>query len=114
MVGAKKIPAGKYSVYVYVPQTGDWSLILNKDLGVDLIKIWPKAPANMAHELWPYYENYSEKIGTQEVARVAMKSEKLPAPADPLSIELLPAKNGATLKMSWGDRSCSVDINPAK
>ena len=59
LVGTQKIPAGKYSVYVHVPQTGNWSLILNKDPGVELVKIWPKASAAMAHELWPYYENYT-------------------------------------------------------
>ncbi len=113
MVGNTRVPAGKYSVYVYVPQTGDWSLILNKDQGIDLIRIWPKAPANVAHEPWPYYENYTEKIGKQEVARIPMKGEKLSTSADPFTIELQPAKSGAVLKMSWGDRSCSVNITPA-
>ncbi len=113
MVGNKMVPAGKYSLYVYVPQTGDWSLILNKDQGIDLIRIWPKAPANLAHEPWPYYEDYTEKIGKLEVARVPMKTETLATPADPFTIELQPAKNGAVLKMSWGDHSCSVNIRPA-
>jgi hypothetical protein len=114
MVGAKKVPAGKYSVYVHVSPAGDWSLILNKDLGVELVKIWPKAPANMAKEPWPYYENYTEKIGNQEVARAAMKTEKASAPVDLFTIDLSPNKSGATLKMAWGDRSCAVDITPAK
>jgi hypothetical protein len=114
MVGVQKVPAGKYSLYVYVAQTGDWSLILNKDLGIDLIKIWPKAPPNIAREPWPYYQDYTEKIGKQEVVRVAMKSEKLSSPADPFSMELVPGKNGAILKMSWGERSCSVAIAPTK
>ena len=114
LVGKSKIPAGKYSLYVLIGQTGDWSLILNKDLGVDLVTIWPKAPPNMAHERWPYYTNYTEKIGNQEVARIPMKSEKLSVPADLFTIELAPNKTGGTLKMSWGDRTASVDIAPAK
>ncbi len=114
LVGTQKVPAGKYSVYVHVPQTGDWSLILNKDPGVELIKIWPKAPPAMAQELWPYYENYTEKIRDQEVARVEMKSEKPPAPVDMFTIQLQPAGNGATLKMSWSDRGASVDLRPTE
>jgi hypothetical protein len=114
LFGKTKIPAGKYSVYVHVGQTGEWSLVLNKDLGVDLVSIYPEAPPQMAHEKWPYYTNYTEKIGNQEVARVPMKSEKLSAPVDMFTIDLVPNKNGGTLKMSWGDRAASVDIAPAR
>jgi hypothetical protein len=114
LVGKTKIPAGKYSVYVHVGQTGDWSLVLNKDLGVDLVTIYPKAPPSMAHEKWPYYTNYTEKIGKQEVARIPMKSEKLSAPVDVFTIDLAPEKNGGILKMSWGDRAASVEVAPAK
>jgi hypothetical protein len=114
LVGAKKVPAGKYSVYVHISPAGDWSLILNKDLGIELVKIWPKAPPNMAREPWPYYEDYTEKIGKQEVARAAMKAEKVSAPVDMFTIDLSPNKGGAALKMTWGDRSCSADIAPAK
>jgi len=114
LIGKSRIPAGKYSVYVHVGQTGDWSAILNKDLGVDLVTIWPKAPPQMAHEKWPYYTNYTEKIADQEVARVPMKSEKLSVPVDLFTIELVPNKGGGTLKMSWGDRAASVEIAPAK
>jgi hypothetical protein len=114
LVGKTKIPSGKYSVYVHVGQSGEWSLILNKDLGIDLVNIFPAAPPQMAHEKWAYYTNYTEKIAGQEVARVPMKSEKLSAPVDLFTIELVPAKNGGILKMSWGDRAASVDIAPAK
>jgi hypothetical protein len=114
LVGKTKIPSGKYSVYVHVGQSGEWSLILNKDLGIDLVNIFPAAPPQMAHEKWAYYTKYTEKIASQEVARVPMKSEKLSAPVDLFTIELVPAKNGGVLKMSWGDRAASVDIAPAK
>jgi hypothetical protein len=114
LVGKTKIPSGKYSVYVHIGQSGEWSLLLNKDLGNDLVNIFPNAPPQMAHEKWAYYTNYTEKIGGQEVARVLMRSEKLPAPVDPFTIELVPDKNGGVLKMSWGDRAAAVDIAPAK
>ena len=113
-IGGKKIPAGKYSLYAHIAPGGEWSLILNKDLGVELVKIWPKAPANMAKEPWPYYEDYTEKIGKQEVLRVPMKTGKTDSTVDMFTIELLPEGSGATLKMSWGDRTCSVPITPAQ
>ena len=114
LVGKTKIPSGKYSVYVHIGQSGEWALILNKDLGNDLVNIFPKAPPQMAHEKWAYYTNYTEKIAGQEVARVPMKSERLSVPVDLFTIDLVPDKNGGVLKMSWGARAASVDIAPAK
>ncbi len=114
LIGKKKITAGKYSVYVHIGESGEWSLILNTDQGNDLVNIFPKAPPQMAHEKWPYYTNYSEKIKGQEVVRVPMKSEKLSAPVDMFTIELIPNKDGGIFKMSWGDRAATVDISPAK
>jgi hypothetical protein len=114
LIGKKKISAGKYSVYVHIGDSGEWSLILNTDQGNDLINIFPKAPAQVAHEKWPYYTNYTEKIASQEVARIPMKSEKLAEPADMFTIDLLPNKDGGILKMSWGNRAASVDLTPAK
>ncbi len=111
-IGGKKVPAGKYSLYVHISQEGEWSLIVNKDLGIELVKIWPQAPANMAHEPWPYYENYTEKIAKQEILRTAMTAGKLDSPVDLFTIDLLPGATGATLKMVWGDRSCSVPVTP--
>jgi hypothetical protein len=99
---------------VHIGNSGEWSLILNKDLGIDLISIFPKAPPQMAHEKWAYYTDYTEKIASQEVARVPMKSEKLSAPVDLFTIELIPGRVGGVLKMSWGDRSASIEIVPAK
>jgi len=112
-IGGKKVPAGKYSLYVHISPAGEWSLIVNKDLGIELVKIWPEAPANMAKEPWPYYEDYTEKIGKQEVVRVPMKAGKNDSPVDMFTIELSPEGSGATLKMAWGDRTCSVPITPA-
>jgi len=36
VVGGKKIPAGKYSLYVHAPETGDWHLAVNSDPGIEL------------------------------------------------------------------------------
>src|SRR5687768_8602622 len=43
-IGGKRVPAGKYTVYVHAPATGDYSLVLNSDPGIALKKIFPAAP----------------------------------------------------------------------
>src|SRR5262245_24437760 len=37
-IGGKTVPAGRYSMYVHAPATGDWSLALNSDQGIALGK----------------------------------------------------------------------------
>jgi Protein of unknown function (DUF2911) len=114
LIGKTRIPAGKYSVYVHIGESGKWSLILNKNPGIDLVDIFPKAPPQMAHEKWAYYNDYTEKIANQEAARIPMKSEKLSAPTDLFTIELVPDKDGGVFKMSWGDRVASIHVAPAE
>jgi hypothetical protein len=114
MVGNKKLAPGKYSLYVHIPQDGDWSLILNTDPGIELIKIYAKAPPAVAHELWPRLDGYTKNIADKEVARVPMKKGIVSAPVDPFTIELAPKGKGGVLKMSWGETSYSVDIKPSK
>lgn len=110
-IGGKKVPAGKYSVYVHAPATGDWSLILNSDAGIALIKLWDKAPANLANEPWPHLEGYSN-VAAKEVARAAMKAGVAAPPAELFTIKLAPNGTGATLNMAWGAKAWSVDILP--
>jgi len=115
MLGEKKVPAGKYTVYVHAPATGDWSLAINGDQGVALGKIWDKAPANLKDEPWPHLEDYQKSIGGKEVARATMKSGAASPAAELFTVELMPAGDGAaTLTMSWGDRTWSLDVKPAK
>jgi hypothetical protein len=111
-IGGKSIPAGKYSVYVNAPATGDWSIAINSDLGLPLGKLWDKAPDNMKNEPWPHLEGY-KNIGTKEVARAPMKSGK-GAAAELFTMDLKPAGTGATLTLAWGDRSWSLDVKPGK
>jgi hypothetical protein len=112
MIGGKRIPAGKYSVYVYAPEQGDWSLVLNSDPGIALIKLWDKAPASEANKLWPRLDGY-DKIKDREVARIALKSSAT-SPVEIYTVNLSPAKEGATLNLAWGDKSWAVDVRPAK
>jgi DUF2911 family protein len=114
MVGGKKVAPGKYSVYVYAPEEGDWALVLNSDEGIALIKLWDKAPANLASAPWPHLEGYSN-ILAKEVARAPMKAGTTAPPAEMFTIGLAANKTGgATLLLSWGDKSWSLDLQPAK
>jgi hypothetical protein len=113
MIGGEPIAAGKYSLYVHCPEEGDYSLAINSVLGQPLGKIWAKAPPNLANEPWPHFK-YTEEIGDKEVARVPMKKAALDAPVDPFTIKLDAKGDGAVMTMSWGDRSWSVGITPAK
>lgn len=113
-IGGKKIAAGKYSLYVYAPENGDYSLAINSDLGVPLAKIYPQAPPNLAKEPWPYLQDYQKNIGAKEVARATMTKQTAAAPAEMFTIKLAPAPSGATLTMAWGDKSWALDVKPAK
>jgi len=114
LVGGTRVAAGKYSVYVHAPATGEWSLAINGDQGVPLGKIWDKAPANLKDEPWPHLEGYQKSIGAKEVARATMRSGKAGSAAELFTIDLKPAGDGATMTLSWGDRSWSLDVKPAK
>ncbi len=113
LVGGKKVPAGKYSLYVHAPEQGDYSLVINSDLGTPLGQIWDKAPDNLKHELWPNLEKYDENILAMEHVRVPMRKIPVDKPVDPFKIAFSPAKAGSTLTLAWGDRAWSVDVTPA-
>jgi hypothetical protein len=113
LIGGKKVPAGKYSVYVYAPPTGDWALILNTDPGVPLKTIFPAAPPDRADHLWPILDGYA-KIADKEVVRVPMKSVPAKEPMDRFLISLEPAKSGASaITLTWGDRAWTVAVKDA-
>jgi len=113
LIGGKKVPSGKYSVYVYAPATGDWALILNTDPGVPLKTIFPAAPPDRADHLWPILDGYA-KIAPKEVLRVPMKSVPAKEPMDRFLISLEPAKNGASaVTLTWGDRAWTVAVKDA-
>ena len=113
LIGGKRVPAGKYSVYVYAPASGDWALILNTDPGVPLKTIFPAAPPDRADHLWPILDGYA-KIASKEVVRVPMKQVAAKEPMDRFLISLEPAKAGASaITLTWGDRAWTVDVKDA-
>jgi len=113
VIGGKTVPAGKYSLYVHIPESEDWSLLVNRDPGVELIKIFPKAPPQLAHALWPHLDGY-DKISKEEVARAAMKKGNAGAQVDAFTIDLKATGGSCTLTMSWGDQVWSAEIKAAK
>jgi hypothetical protein len=113
-IGGKRLKAGTYSLYVHLPEDGARNLILNTNLGQPLKTIFAAASPDLAEAPWPYIGNYQAKIGDKEVLRVPMKKETVAAPVDLFTLELTPAKDAATLKVSWGDESWSIDLKPAK
>ena len=112
MVGGKKVPAGKYSVYVHAGEAGGWSFILNEDLGVPLGKIWDGAPDNMKNEPWPH-GNYAD-IADKEVARVELMKGPAGEPMDKLTMAFKEKEGKVGLLITWGDRAWMTGIAPAK
>ena len=121
MVGTKRVPAGTYSVYTHIPESGDWSLVLNSDAGIEVGKLLqilrpsaPPLPPERASMLWPHLEGYTKTVADKEVARAPMKAVAVAAPVDPFAITLVEGKASATLTMSWADKSYSIELKPAK
>jgi DUF2911 family protein len=114
MIGGKKVPAGKYSVYVHAGEGKAWDLVLNRDLGVPLGKIYAKASDAMKNEPWPHYTAYTAEIGSQEVARIPMTPAKAAAPADMFTISFAPSAAGQTMTLAWADKAWSTEVTPAK
>jgi hypothetical protein len=110
LIGDKKVPAGKYTLYVHIPTSGAWSLVINTDPGIELAKLWPAAPPEVAKTIYPRLDGYQKNIADKEVARVPMKSGTVATAVELFTITLDPQ---GVLTMLWGDRSWSVDVKPA-
>jgi len=114
VIGGTKVPAGKYSVYVHAGESGTWSFILNKDLGVPLGKMWDQAPDNMKNEPWPHLGDYTKAIKDKEVVRAKMTKASDAKPADLFTMSFAEQGKGADLILAWGDQAWKVDVKPAK
>lgn len=104
-IGGTNIPAGKYSLYVHAPAEGDWSLCVNKHLGVPLGEMWDQAPPEMAKEPWPMLMGYEKNIKGSEIARVKMKKMEGQS-SDVFTIDL----TSDMLTMTWGGVAYSASI----
>jgi hypothetical protein len=113
-VGGKTVKAGRYSLYVHAPESGEWALVLNSDLGQPLGDIWKEAPENLKNAPYPYLGNYEEKIKAKEVARVPLQKGQAAAPAENFTISFAPKGAGATMTLAWGSEAWSTDVTPVK
>jgi DUF2911 family protein len=114
MVGGKRIPAGKYSLYVHAPAQGSWALVVNKDPGIRLKEIYAAAPPDVADALWPRLDGY-DKVKATEVARIPLTAANPSAPVERFQIRLHPVQSGASkLTLEWGDKGWSTTVAPAK
>ena len=113
-IGGKTVKAGKYSLYVHVPGSGKWALVLNSDLGQPLGSIWKEAPENLKGMPYPYLGNYEEKIKAKEVLRVGLKSGTSASPSENFTMTFTPKAKASTMTLAWGNQAWSTEIAPAK
>ncbi len=113
-VGGHAVKAGKYSLYIHAPESGQWALVLNSDLGQPRGDIWKEAPADRKNAPYPYLGNYEEKIKAKEVARVPLQKATAAAPAENFTISFAPKGAGSTMTLAWGNEAWSTDVTPAK
>ncbi len=107
-IGKQKVPAGEYSVYLYCPEEGAFSLVLNQVLGQPLGEIWEAAPENLAKEPWPH-RNY-EDIRASEVARIPLHKTSSSETVDLLTFSFLQKGKMAVLMIAWGEQLWATDV----
>jgi hypothetical protein len=113
LIGGQKIPAGKYTLYLYAPEGSERFILVNSDLGVPLKTIFAAAPPELADALWPQMDYTPVKA--KEVARIPLKSVKPAEPMERMLIGLAPARdNVSSITVTWGDQAWTADIRPAK
>jgi hypothetical protein len=113
-VGGRTVKAGRYSLYVHVPESGKWALILNSDLGQPLGSVWKEAPENLKNAPYPYLGDYEQKIGSKEVLRVELTPGDAPASTENFTISFTPKGEGATMTLAWANQAWSTDVQAAK
>jgi hypothetical protein len=113
LMGGKKVPAGNYSLYMYCPEKGNYALIVNRDIGQPPGTPLEKAASDRSNRAYPHFMDYSSSIKDQEVARIPLKN--IPSNKSEILIySFETAGKGATLTISWGDQSWTVEIQPAE
>ena len=72
VIGGQAVPAGRYSLYLHIPDSGDWSLLVNRHLGIPLRELSSQAPEAMWDEPWPMVARYAA-IEDQEQVRIRLE-----------------------------------------
>jgi hypothetical protein len=87
-VGATAVPAGSYTLFA-IPETDKWTLIISKTTG-------------------EWGTNYSGP--SADLARIEMKSSKLPSPVENFTIAFDQSGSSCTLYMDWETTRASVRV----
>jgi hypothetical protein len=88
VIGGAHVPAGSYTLYS-LPQESGWKLIINKETGQWGTKYDP----------------------SQDLVRVDMRVERLPAPVEQFTIVLdQRSQDAGVLRMEWENTAVWVDV----
>lgn len=96
-VGGETLPAGRYSLYLHIPTSGGWSLLVNRNQGIRLGDLSSQAPADMHEEMWPAVGRYGS-IADEEVVRIPLTEAEAEGDGDRFHIAI----EDGMLRFSWG------------
>ncbi|MBO9593751.1 MAG: DUF2911 domain-containing protein [Niabella sp.] len=89
VIGGKKVPAGRYTVYC-IPTEKEWTFIINRDT-----------------DAWGAF-NYD---ATKDVVRVSAPVEELKDPIEFLTIDFEKSGSTVNLAIEWDQKKASLPIN---
>jgi hypothetical protein len=93
VIGGRRVPAGRYTLFVHAPETGAYSLVLNSH---------PDTP-----------ERYA-LVAETEVLRVPMTRGAAGPSQERFVIGLAPPREGTSaMTLAWGEQRWAIDIRPA-
>lgn len=104
-LGGETIPAGRYSLYLHIPESGDWSLLVNRHQGIRLGDLSSQAPESLWEEMWPMIGRYA-RIADREQARIPLSPATASGDGEVFEIAVA---DGA-LRFSWGGVAYSAAI----
>ena len=96
-IGGETVPAGRYSLYLHVPESGGWALLVNRHQGIALGELWDQAPEPMRAEPWPMLSGYGQ-IEDQEQARISLDEAETSGEGNVFEI----SAGGGVLRFAWG------------
>ncbi len=96
-IGGETVPAGRYSLYLHVPESGGWALLVNRHQGIALGELWDQAPEPMRAEPWPMLSGYGQ-IEDQEQARISLDEAEASGSGNVFEISAA----GGMLRFAWG------------
>jgi len=88
-IGGKKIPKGRYTLYALLPDSTQWTVILNKDT-----------------DIWGAFK-YDEK---KDLVRVSVPVQKTAEIVDPFTMMFEKTSTGANLIAAWDDERIVLPI----